>query len=308
GTRARTTATGVGVWRNVVGVWKGSGTPQDTGRIYIDGALATTSAFNDLEFDGRDTTANVYIGVLWENGGLARPYHGRIDEVIVSNVLRDSNWVKLAFDSQKLTQKFTNIGVTQAPAATAPGAPQSLTAVVSATQQGTVTLTWTAPLNNGGAAITAYTVTAAPSNKTCATTGALTCSITELPAGTHTFTVTATNSAGTSAVSNTASATITALLPGAFAIHMDGSHKPYTFRLPTAAIATTEKLSMTITNIQGKQVWSQTVNPASSKVGELTWNGKTLKGQPVAPGMYIVRLRAEMAGQTFEAVRGSVKQ
>src|SRR5690606_23855635 len=151
---ALTTATGVGIWRHVVGVRKGSGTPQDTGRIYINGVLANTTFFDDLAFDGRDTTSLVYIGVLWENGGLARPYHGRIDEVVVSNVYRDSNWVKLAFESQKLTQKFTNIGVTAEAPATAPTAPQNLTAAASGTQQGTVTLTWTAPASNGGANIT----------------------------------------------------------------------------------------------------------------------------------------------------------
>src|SRR5690606_11600146 len=137
-----TTADAIGVWRHVMGVWQGSGTPQDTGRIYINGNLVNTTFFDDITegSDGRDTTTDVYIGVLWENGGLARPFFGLLDEVTASHTFRDSNWVKLTYESQKLTQKLTNIGVTEPGPATAPSAPRSVTAAVGGTQ-GTVTVT-----------------------------------------------------------------------------------------------------------------------------------------------------------------------
>ncbi len=64
-------------------------------------------------------------------------------------------------------------------------------------------VSWLAPVSNGGAAITAYTVTASPGGRTCGlSSGALSCTITGLTNGTnYTFTVTATNAAGTSSPS-----------------------------------------------------------------------------------------------------------
>src|SRR5690606_32845589 len=229
-----TTADAIGVWRHVMGVWQGSGTPQDTGRIYINGNLVNTTFFDDITegSDGRDTTTDVYIGVLWENGGLARPFFGLLDEVTASHTFRDSNWVKLTYESQKLTQKLTNIGVTEPGPATAPSAPRSVTAAVGGTQ-GTVTVTWVAPANNGGAEITGYAVTGSPSGSCTPAAGALTCNVTGLTPGEYSFTVTATNSAGTSDPSVAATVTVPVglALPDAFAIHMDGARTPYTYRL-----------------------------------------------------------------------------
>src|SRR5690606_16127825 len=119
-------------------------------------------------------------------------------------------------------------------------------------------------------------------NLFCTTNGALTCTVSGLTAGmSYTFRVTATNSAGTSApsaASNSVQAP-TALLPGAFAIRMDGT--PYTYRMPASVAAATERLTMSIVDLQGKRVWSRTVNPASDKITELTWNGRTTAGKQV---------------------------
>ena len=88
--------------------------------------------------------------------------------------------------------------------ATAPTAPESVSAAVSGT---TATITWEAPSSNGGSAITGYTARATPGDKTCTTTGATTCDITELVEGeSYTFTVTATNAIGTSSESSPSSA------------------------------------------------------------------------------------------------------
>ena len=85
--------------------------------------------------------------------------------------------------------------------ATVPGAPTIGTATAGNAQ---ASVTWTAPADNGGAAVTSYTATAVEDNtKSCSANGStLTCTITGLTNGSaYTFTVTATNAAGTSAAS-----------------------------------------------------------------------------------------------------------
>ncbi len=98
--------------------------------------------------------------------------------------------------------------------ATVPGAPTSVSGVSGNTQ---VVVSWTAPASTGGAAISAYTVTARPDGRTCLwSVGALGCPVTGLTNGTaYTFTVTATNSAGPSSASTASSAVTPATVPGA---------------------------------------------------------------------------------------------
>jgi hypothetical protein len=96
---------------------------------------------------------------------------------------------------------------------TAPSSPTGALAVRGNTQ---ATVSWTTSSDNGGGAITGYTVTSTPSSLHCATTGATTCVVTGLTNGTsYTFTVTATNSAGTSAASVASAAVVPATVAGA---------------------------------------------------------------------------------------------
>ncbi|MES2581944.1 MAG: fibronectin type III domain-containing protein [Pseudomonadota bacterium] len=108
------------------------------------------------------------------------------------------------------------------PPLTVPDAPTIGTATAGNNQ---ASVTFTAPVNNGGAAITTYTATASPGGAfgTCAGPAACTATVTGLTNGTaYTFTVTATNSVGTSSASGAsnsatpkAAQTITFNNPGA---------------------------------------------------------------------------------------------
>jgi len=93
-----------------------------------------------------------------------------------------------------------------------PGAPT----VVSATAgDAKATVSWAAPVSDGGSAVTGYTVTSNPGDQTCTTGGALTCDVTGLTNGTsYSFTVAAGNSVGVGAPSAASSAVIPAVPAG----------------------------------------------------------------------------------------------
>ena len=95
---------------------------------------------------------------------------------------------------------------------TVPSAPRS---VVATGGDARAVVRWTAPVNNGGRAITGYTARAIPGGRTCSTTGAATCTVTGLTNGTaYRFSVTARNVVGTSAVSALSTAVVPRTVPG----------------------------------------------------------------------------------------------
>jgi hypothetical protein len=93
-----------------------------------------------------------------------------------------------------------------------PGSPTSVSAVAGNTQ---ATVSFTAPINDGGSAITGYTVTSSPGGFT-ASGSSSPIIVTGLTNGiSYTFTVVATNSAGNSAPSASSSPVVYVIIPGA---------------------------------------------------------------------------------------------
>jgi hypothetical protein len=79
-----------------------------------------------------------------------------------------------------------------------PAAPGPPSGAKASGGDATAKVTWHAPAFDGGSAITGYTVTSTPGNKTCSTGGSLGCTVKGLTNGTtYTFTVRASNKLGT---------------------------------------------------------------------------------------------------------------
>ncbi|MDR9453891.1 MAG: fibronectin type III domain-containing protein, partial [Wenzhouxiangella sp.] len=96
------------------------------------------------------------------------------------------------------------------------GAPAPPTGVNASVGNGQAAVSWTAPADDGGSAITGYEVTPTPEGRTCSTMGATSCIVTGLTNGTsYTFTVTAINAEGTSPPSPMSNAVKPATVPGA---------------------------------------------------------------------------------------------
>ncbi|MVA23104.1 putative Ig domain-containing protein [Agrobacterium vitis] len=155
-------------------------------------------------------------------------------------------------------------------AADLPGAPTIGTASAGDTQ---ATVSFTAPANDGGAAITSYTVTASPGGAT-ASGSASPITVTGLTNGTaYTFTVTATNSAGTGA----ASAATSAVTPTAPTF----TFSPASGALTAATVGTA--YSETVTASGGTSPYSYAVTSGTLPAG-LSLNTSTgeISGTPTA--------------------------
>ena len=120
----------------------------------------------------------------------------------------------------------TGLASASSPGVTAATAPQAPTIGAAAYTPGIafgaapqVRVTWTVPANNGGNAITGYTVTSSPAGGSCTVAGpsATSCTITGgLTAGTsYTFTAKATNAIGNSLASGPTAALVPATVPAA---------------------------------------------------------------------------------------------
>jgi hypothetical protein len=286
-------------WIHLAGVYNGT-----NWSLYRNGTFVSSSA-DDPDGPQIPTTA-WHIGRSGVGATLnSRWWSGDIDEVHIANQARSADYLKLTYESQKLSQKLTNI----AAAITVPRAPTDLIASPNATI-GVLVLSWAAPEDNGGSAIIGYNAyVVGDSAKSCTTTGALTCNLTNLPDGSYVVAVRAINAVGQSLPSPLSEpATPTGILGGleSRTFRVTGGDRPYSFRIPDGFVSTTERLSLSIHDTYGRTVWSQSIQPSKSQVREISWNGRATNGTKASVGMYVVRLRAEGAGTSLEAVQGSI--
>jgi sulfite exporter TauE/SafE len=189
-----------------------------------------------------------------------------------------------------------------------PGVPLNVT--VSQPNKTTLNalISWSAPASNGGATIVEYYAIAS-NGQTCFSSpiASPSCTITFATSAAYTFRVYAVNSAGAGDTSAaTAPFTPTGILSG-YAIRVSGAAKPFTFALTPEAAKATDALTMTISDMHGRAVWTKTVNPRHDGASAIVWNGRTTNGLPVSAGVYMVRVSSARGGATSTFIQKAVE-
>lgn len=177
-------------------LWQYLPTPTTGSVVNInDWSFGTGSSWtNSVRLAGSTPTSGVYVSesasTVTNSFSVSTSFNGRglvgsigellvFDRVLTADERRQSE--------EYLARKWTLVLTPQAPDITD----------VSSSSTGQVTVTWDAPFWNGGAAVTAYTATAAPGKTCTAAASARSCVITGLVGGvTYAVTATATNSVG----------------------------------------------------------------------------------------------------------------
>ena len=116
----------------------------------------------------------------------------------------------------------------------------------------------------------------------------------------------AVNGVGSGSNSVGAPLTPTGLRPGSLLIRVSGSARPFTFVLPQEALESTDRVTMSISDVWGRTVWSNSINPKANKVQEISWNGRASNGTQVSAGMYVVKIATRTAGVTTEFTEKAV--
>lgn len=192
----------------------------DVNTFYYTGGNKTFAQWKS--FTGQDATSRQSPFTISNENDLRFEYNATKApiEIALSFPMIDVTGVK--YSNSVTLQPFTSVVLLKDPnPATVPGAPLSVAAVAG---NATATVTFSAPLTNGGSEITGYTVTSNPAGGVDANVGSTSLSrtITGLTNGTnYTFTVKATNAMGSS-VASAPSNSITPKAPVATAFTLSG--------------------------------------------------------------------------------------
>jgi RHS repeat-associated protein len=91
-------------WHHVVGIWKGSGTPD----VYVDGALDNSATITGGTLGSISTTAHALIGATPESSYRSY-FNGGIDEMRSSKTARSADWIKTEYNNQNSPATFYSI-------------------------------------------------------------------------------------------------------------------------------------------------------------------------------------------------------
>ena len=163
--------------------------------VSSDGVDVWVSNFNDGTVTEIDCASHMVVATLAAQAGAFGIYADGTNVWVANYFANSVTQINVG------TGTASPVGVNIATPATAPGAPQQVSATPYVEGQSTVS--WTTPVDTGGAPLTGYLVTASPGGLTCSASTTTSCTVTGLTDGvSYTFTVTATNAAGSSSASS----------------------------------------------------------------------------------------------------------
>jgi endo-1,4-beta-xylanase len=225
---------------------------------------------------------------------------------------RGANAVALMFTgTATITPKPAYWGVVEALTAgstqtSIPSAPWNVTASRTAGASSAL-VSWNAPGTDGRSAITGYKVTSvSDTTKTCATTGARSCTVTGLSAdSSYRFVVRAINAIGVSGVSPPSPGAGSGVVSIATAVRETAVGRftgDFAYQVSEEAVRGTTELRLTVSDVRGQIVWQKSVRPSQSGAREISWNGSSAPS-----GLYIMHVRAVQNGKSHEATQRSLK-
>lgn len=132
-----------GTWQHYTLVWDNDGGANNA-KLYKDGNLNVQSTTSGTM---GSLTGNLVIG---GNPQSSNWYDTIIDEVRISNIVRSANWIKTEFNNQNSPSSFY--------AVSSPTVPSTPTSIFSTAGNGQISLSWSAPSNNGDSPILDYII------------------------------------------------------------------------------------------------------------------------------------------------------
>jgi hypothetical protein len=237
-------------------------------------------------FSGKDANSKTLTKTITSESDIQIEYNATktAKTVSLSGPMIDVKGVK--YSGSVTLQPYTSVILMKDGTATTVVAPGAPTSVVATAGDARATVTFAAPTNNGGSAITGYTVTSIPAGgiDSNAGTTSLTHTITGLTNGTsYTFSVKATNAVGTSV----ASAPSNAVTPKSNTTPSTPVATSYTFTGPTSGNVNSASANFTVTP-NGNYTGTITITPSGTGSTGLTAKVLTFSNSAVSQSFTIV--------------------